>query len=344
MDLEKRRKAFLAKEVAQINFEEIKSFHELIDIFSKMSFQARALGICAKIWEKMLLDSERPTIFLGLAGALIAGGLRKLIADMIKLNFVDVIVSTGAILYQDLYQARGYKHYIGSPYVDDSELFSLNIDRIYDTFVDEEKFIETDLYISEFANNLEPRAYSSREFLELLAGKIKDENSILYNSKKYGVPIYCPCIADSSIGIGLAHYFKEKKEKEEDAIKIDPIKDNYEIANLVAKSKKTGAIYLGGGVPKNYINDAVVIADLLYGSRKGHEYAIQLTMDRPEHGGLSGSTLEEAKSWGKLARDVKKATAYVDITIGLPLIFAYLYERRELYKHRKRLKFNFSNL
>ncbi len=284
----------------------------------------------------MITDPARPTILLGLSGALIAGGMRKVIRDLIDAGFVDVVVSTGAIVYQDIYQAQGYKHFMGTPKADDAVLHDLYIDRIYDAYVDEVGFVKTDDVIAEIAAAIPPKKYSTREFLFHLGERVaSDPNSIVGTASKRGVPIFVPAIADSSIGIGLAGLYRAAKKKNRALMQLDTIQDNYEIAQIVLKSKKTGSIYVGGGVPKNYINDAAVMLDYT----PGHAYALQITTDAPHWGGLTGSTLDEAKSWGKVSKKATRATAYVEATICLPLIAAYVLQSKELTRGRKRLKF-----
>ncbi|MDH5806143.1 MAG: deoxyhypusine synthase family protein [Candidatus Methanomethylicaceae archaeon] len=335
-DLELREK-LLSHPIIPLDLKKIITIKDLVENWKNCGIQSRNLAECAMVYENMLLDEDRPTIFLGLAGALIAGGLRKVISDMILKGIVDVIVSTGAILYQDYYIAQGYKHYKASSNIDDEKLRDLYIDRIYDAYVDEIGFVNCDEKIAEFCSTLEPKRYSTREFLYLLGSTLNDEESILYNAYKYGVPIFCPAIADSSIGISLAGYFKWAKEHGIETFVIDVMKDNYEIAQIILKSKKTGAIYIGGGVPKNYINDAAVMLDYT----EGHHYAFQITTEPPHWGGLSGSTLDEAKSWGKICKKATRATVYVEATIALPLIVGYILQKG-LYKNRKRLKFIWS--
>jgi len=314
----KKKKEYLTTPVQSIDLEKVDSVADLVDAFSKASIQARALGECVDVYRQMLEDKD-VTIMIGLTGALIAGGLRKVIRDMIKNRVVDVVVSTGAIMYQDVYQARGFRHYVGHPAMDDVELRDLFIDRIYDTLVDEEKFGETDFWFAKIAEKLEPRGYSTREFFEFVASHLDDDNSIVKTAADSGVPIFCPALNDSSIGIGLTKYYAEHHD--EKRMYIDPICDNYEITNIVCNSKETAAIYVGGGVPKNWINDSIIMA--LYAAnfeREGHKYAFQITADAPHWGGLSGSTLKEAQSWGKISKRSTKATCYVETTIGLPLI------------------------
>lgn len=337
------RKKILSKPIKQIDLDKVKTILDLVESFKNASIQARNLGKCAEVYENMLADKDRPTIVLGLSGPLIAAGLRKIIRDMVYYNLVDVIVSTGAIMYQDLYQARGFKHYAGSPDMDDRVLRDHMIDRIYDTLVDEEKFEETDRMIGKLIDGLKPRNYSSREILAFLGKHVgsNDENSILYTAYKKGVPVFSPALNDSSIGIGLTlHYERQKDSKR---ITLDSLKDNHEFLQIVLKSKKTGAILVGGGVPKNWINDAVVMANYAYGKEiEGHSYAFQITTANPADGGLSGSTLEEAQSWGKIWKKATKATAYVEASVALPLIVGAMLQKR-VTKGRKKINFLWKN-
>lgn len=335
------KKKILSKPIKQLDLDETKTILDLVEGFRNTSIQARNIGKCYEVYDNMLTDKERPTIILGLSGALVAAGLRKVIRDMIHYGIVDVVVSTGAIMYQDLYQARGFKHYVGSPDMDDKVLRDQMIDRIYDTLVDEEKFEETDRMIAKMIASLKPCNYSSREILAFLGEGIGDENSILYTAYKNGVPIFAPALNDSSIGIGLTLYYE--KHKDSDRITLDPIKDNHEFLHIVLKSKKTGVILVGGGVPKNWINDAVVMANYAYGKEmEGHSYAFQITTANPADGGLSGSTLEEAQSWGKIWKKATKATAYVEASVALPLIVGAVMQKG-LWKNRKRLEFIWNN-
>ena len=337
----KEKRRILSQPIEAIDLSNLSSIKDLVASFGKMSIQARCIGRCATVYENMLEDPKRPTIFLGLAGPLIAAGLRKIIRAMIEFNIVDVIVSTGAIFYQDLYQSFGYKHYLGSPEAEDSHLRELFINRIYDTYVDDEKFIKSDSWVGRFADSLEPRTYSSREFLHLLGKKIKDENSILKTAAKYGVPVFSPALNDSSIGIGLTNHYHLKTQKEKPKVIIDAIRDNYELTQLIVKSKKTAAIYVAGGVPKNFINDAVVTSYIFGKNTGGHSYAFQVTTDVPHWGGLSGSTFEEAKSWGKVSKNATKAMAFVEPSVSLPLIVGYVLQKK--LKPRKRLIHQWKN-
>ena len=257
---------------------------------------------------------------LGLAGPLVAAGLRKVIRDMIAYGFVDVVVSTGAILYQDLYQSQNFKHYVGTPDADDSVLRDLYIDRIYDTYVDESQFWRLDCSVGSFADSLPAGRYSSRHFLKELGSAIDDDQSILATAARHGVPVFSPAINDSSIGIGLTEHYHRCVLENRRGVTIDSIQDNYELTQIVVKSKATAAVYIAGGVPKNFINDSVVMAYIFNMDTGGHRYAIQLTTDVPHWGGLSGSTLSEATSWGKVSREATHCMAFVEPSVSLPLV------------------------
>jgi deoxyhypusine synthase len=332
------RRALLKDPVVPLDLEKATTLMDLVEAWKDGGIQSRSLAECASVYENMLKDKDRPTVFLGLSGALIAGGMRKVISDMISKGIVDVVVSTGAILYQDYYASQGFKHYKGTPKADDEVLHDLYIDRIYDSYVDEIGFVECDDRIAEYCSKLETRNYSTRDFLHGLGKTTQDKDSILGNAAKRGIPVFCPAIADSSIGIGLAGYFRWAKSNSHPTFTIDVMKDNYEIAQIILKSKKTGSIYLGGGVPKNYINDAAVMLEYT----KGHAYVFQITADAPHWGGLTGSTLDEAKSWGKVAKKATRATVYAEVTLALPLIVGYVLQKG-LDLDRESLKYAWKN-
>lgn len=336
--LKKQKKAILSRKVRPIDLKKARTISELMDSYKDSSIQARNLGSCAEVFKCMLTDKDRPTIMLGLAGPLIAAGLRQVIRDMIKYKLIDVIVSTGAILYQDYYQALGARHYIGTPDADDALLRDLLINRIYDVYIDEEKVGLIDSRIGKFACSLKPGIYSSREFILLLSETLNDKNSILYTARKHNVPIFCPAINDSSIGIGLTEHYYWKKKTGNRGIAIDSIRDNFELTQIVVKSKATAAFYVAGGVPKNYINDSVVMGYIFGHNTGGHKYALQVTTDAPHWGGLSGSTLHEATSWGKINRKANRAMAFVEPSVSLPMLVGYALQKN-LGKKRSRLKF-----
>ncbi|MGH9481379.1 MAG: deoxyhypusine synthase family protein [Terriglobales bacterium] len=313
--------------IRPIDFDQIGSVADLVGAMRGASIQARNLGLCAEVLDNLYADPERPTILLGLAGPLIAAGLRKVLRDLVAGGFVDVIVSTGAILYQDIYQARGFGHFAGDPNADDAQLRELLIDRIYDTYVDEEKFMETDTWLGYLADELPPGNYSSRAYMEFVGSKLTDEQSIVRTASQRGIPMFVPAINDSSIGIGLTHHYHRATRAGRARLAIDSIRDNYELTQIVVQSPQTAAIYIAGGVPKNYINDSVVMA-YIFEAEKGHRYALQLTADVPHWGGLSGSTLKEAMSWGKIQTQATTAMCFVEPSVSLPLLAGYALQRR----------------
>ncbi|MBI4212546.1 MAG: deoxyhypusine synthase family protein [Deltaproteobacteria bacterium] len=322
------KRELLGQPVEMIDLEKIATIEDLVAAYGKASIQARNIGKCADVYEQMLTDAERPTILLGIAGPLIAAGLRKVIRDMIEFGMVDAVVSTGAILYQDLYQAMGFKHAVGSPEADDKKLRDLYIDRIYDTYVDEDRFWRLDCSVGAFADKLPPGNYSSRQFLYELGKSVDDKNSILATAARKGVPIFSPALNDSSIGIGITdHYHRCLKEKRP-GMTIDSIRDNYELTQIVVKSKCTAAVYIAGGVPKNFINDSVVMSYIFGLDTGGHRYALQLTTDAPHWGGLSGSTLDEATSWGKVSKKATHSMAFVEPSVSLPLIVGSMMQKQ----------------
>lgn len=332
------KERLMATPVHQVDLEKIEGIDDLVAAYGRASIQARNIGRCAEIYEKMIADPDRPTIFLGLAGPLVAAGLRKVIRDMIEHKMVDAVVSTGAILYQDLYQAMGFRHAEGTPDADDRRLRDLHIDRIYDTYVDEEKFWTLDCSVGHFADALPPGRYSSREFLARLGKTIDDPNSILGTAARHGVPVFSPAINDSSLGIGLTEHYHRCLQAGRDSVVIDSIRDNYELTQIAVLSPCTAAFYVAGGVPKNYINDSVVMAYIFGKNTGGHRYAIQVTTDSPHWGGLSGSTLSEAMSWGKVSKKANHCMAFVEPSVSLPLVVGYALKRGAA-KKRPRLAF-----
>jgi deoxyhypusine synthase len=326
-----RRDELLGEPIRHLELGKIKGIADLLEAFRYTSFQSRALANCFDVYSSMLDDEKRVTVFMGLSGALVAGGMRTVVVDMMEHGLIDVLVSTGANLYHDLAEANGPTHFVGSQHADDSKLRELNIDRIYDTYADETKFKALDERLSEIMDSLEPGAYSTREFLSFLGSQIDDENSILRKANIMDLPIFCPALNDSSLGIALAAYYARKRGDPKGMATIDPARDVYEIAQIMEKSEKTGVIYVGGGTPKNYIQQLEIVLDALgviHGNRRGHNYAIQITTDDPKWGGLSGCTFEESQSWGKISIDSLRATCYIDASVGLPLLVGALLERR----------------
>jgi deoxyhypusine synthase len=345
----RRKKALLSRPTTPVRVARGTTVSQLLDGYREASFQARALGRCAAIFEAMLKDRKRPTIFLGLAGSLIAAGMRQVIVDLVEKNMVDVVVSTGAIISQDFYQVRGGRHYHGDARADDKELRDLYIDRLYDTFIDEEKYWKTDLVISRFADSLvgqpgrhglgEGGTLSSRAFLALLGEKAKrDKGSILGACARNGVPLFVPALNDSSIGIGLTEHYHRWRSRGKTPFQISSIRDNYELTQIVVKSPATAAVYVSGGVPKNYINDSIVMSYIFGLDTGGHKYALQITTDAPHWGGLGGSTLSEATSWGKVSKKATHEMAFIETSVALPMLYGYALQKGAA-KGRSRLRF-----
>ncbi len=332
----------LTKAIRAVDVTRVRGLGDLLQQFQGTSIQARNLGRCLEVWENALTDPKRPTIFLGLAGPLIAAGLRKTIRDLIDWGLVDVVVSTGAVLYQDLYQTIGGRHWMGTPTADDVRLRELYLDRIYDTYVDELKFEETDRAIGKVTEGFPARPASSREFLGFLGQEFPSSDSILATAARRGVPVFSPALIDSSIGIGLTLHYQANRGKPSRFL-LDAVRDNYELVQILSASPRTAVVYLGGGTPKNWINDGIVMANYAFGREgEGHYYALQLTTDVPHWGGLSGSTLDEAQSWGKIAKTATRAMAHVEASIGLPLLVGALWDRRRIWKGRRRLRFSWT--
>ena len=332
-----KKSKFLNVPVEPFTVEPNLSVEELLRRMERISFQGRNLATAHQVWQKMLGDGV--LIFLGVAGALSAGGLRLVIAHLIEHRYVDCLVSTGANLYHDLHETRGRRHFLGSPDADDLELQSEHIDRVYDTLVDEDEFVDNDSWIGRFAAGLEGRPYTTREFLYLLGGHLwyeTQQDGILTAAFRSNVPIFCPAIADSSIGMGLSQARRHGSEKGQ----IDVIGDIAESANIVIRRRPTASVVLGGGTPKNFINQASVQAEFYSPGGEGHRYALQIVTDVPHFGGASGSTLDEAQSWGKVAGDADRVTVHADVTLALPLLASALAgSARERLKARRPAQF-----
>jgi deoxyhypusine synthase len=315
--MSRRKSRFLRKPVDPFVVNANASADDVLARMERISFQGRNLATARRIWEKML--GSDATIFMGCAGALSAGGMRMILAHLIEHRYIDCLVSTGANLYHDLHETRGRRHFIGSPQLDDAALAAERIDRVYDTLASEDEFCRNDEWIASFCLKLERRPYTSREFLYKLGEhlwKETENNGILTAAYRANVPIFCPAIADSSIGMGLS----QARHRDQTAGQLDVIGDIIESANIVIRRPSTATIVLGGGTPKNFINQASVQAEFYDDRVGGHKYAIQIITDAPHFGGASGSSLEEAQSWGKLSIESEKVTVHSDVTIALPLL------------------------
>ena len=332
------KKDFLKKEVEHID---ITSFdaRKIISSMEKMSFVSRETANAANIFNDMIRDKDC-TIFLTLAGSTSAAGCMHIYRDMIKYNMVDAIVATGAsIIDMDFFEALGFKHYQGSQFQDDKELRKNYIDRIYDTYIDEDELQMCDKTIEEIADSLEARSYTSREFIneigKYLKSNAKKKNSLIETAYDNEVPIFCPAFTDSSAGFGLVMHQERNPKKH---LTIDSIREFRELTEIKIRSKDSGLFMIGGGVPKNFIQDTVICAELLGKEVDMHKYAIQITVADSRDGACSSSTLKEASSWGKV--DVaKEQMVFAEAKSVLPLIASDAYHKGD-WKNRTKKKFS----
>ncbi|MFA4905905.1 MAG: deoxyhypusine synthase [Candidatus Margulisiibacteriota bacterium] len=331
-----------------------KKVDQLLDEMLATGFQGKSLGECFAVWKQML-NEKKITIWLGITGAIVPAGMRRALAYLIRHRMVDVVVSTGAQLFHDAAEAMGIKHYRGSPMVDDAALLKEGIDRFYDVLVQENLQRKVDREIQKFIETLDPDyQYSSREFLCLLGWHLskiaKDKESILVEAALHGVPVFAPALNDSSIGYSFVMARRGIRDKkggqgfEQTGKKtfryIDQMKDTDETVQIAECSPKSGVVYLGGGVPKNFIQQTELLNLILGNELPGHEYAVQLTTDAPHWGGLSGCSFSEAVSWGKISSHAKMAQCFCDITIGLPLLAHGLAEHEKLAERRPKPVFD----
>ena len=312
----------------------------LVDAMENMAFTARDLNRAARIYDMMLKDNNCG-IILTLAGSLFSAGLKKVVYDMIMNNMVDAIVSTGAIIVdQDFFEALGFKHYKGTKWVDDNEMRDLHIDRIYDTFIDEDELRICDDTCAKIFNSMEPKPYSSREFLYEFGrylennGGPKVDDSVVWAAYKKNVPIFVPAFSDCSAGFGFVVH---QTQNPNNHCSVDSAKDFLELTKIKLASKDTGIFMIGGGVPKNFTQDIVVAADILQEDATMHKYAVQITVADERDGALSGSTLKEASSWGKVETTFEQMV-YSEATVAMPLVVGYAYHKGS-WKERKGKEF-----
>lgn len=299
------------------------SVDELLENMSGAGFQGRKLGESFQIWKEMI-ETKDIRIILGLSGAIVPAGMQECIIQLIENRFVDCIVSTGANMFHDLCEHMGIKHYKGTHLVDDSVLFNNGVNRIYDVFASDKLICQMEEYVSAFGTSLGKQTMSSRAFLKLLGDKINAERpegrSILGTCAKLNVPVHVPALADSSIGIGLVDAKRHGAE-----LVIDQVADADELSEFVELGGQSGVIYLGGGTPKNFIQQTEVIRPKYQNKYLGgHMFALQYTTDAPHWGGLSGCTFEEGISWGKEKPESRKLQCFCDITIALPIVTSAL--------------------
>ena len=306
---------------------------ELLAGMARTGFQGRRLGESVEAWASMIRDPGC-TILLGLSGAMVPAGMGRVLADLASRNYFDVLVSTGANIFHDTCEHLGVRHYQGHTCADDQELFSRGIDRIHDIFAYEKEFRAVDRRIADFAKGIAPFKGSSREFIDRLGMHLRKEapqgKSLIITCVEKGIPVFIPALSDSSIGIGLV-----MARREGAAVEVDQLADVEEITAMVEGSKRTGVVYVGGGVPKNFIQQTQVIASIHGQDLEGHDYAVQFTTDAPHWGGLSGCTFDEAVSWGKESPTSQRVQVFCDATIALPIVASALVARGERRAGRK---------
>jgi deoxyhypusine synthase len=332
-----RKHEMLSRPTRPFEIDRRKNVASLLAKMQGISFQGRNLATAYEVWQRMLRD--RTMIMMGVAGAMVPAGMRRLLVYVIKNRLIDCLVSTGANFFHDIHESLGRRHYQCSPNVNDVDLQKYLIDRMYDTLADEEEFREEDAYMGRFASTLDAsRPYTTREFLHLLGQDISKrakEDGIVTAACKAGIPLYCPAIGDSSIGIGIA----ENRFLGKNRLTFDVIGDVLETARLAGESPSSGVIYFGGGTPKNFIQQSEVTATFMRQANNGHKYALQVVTDAPHWGGLSGCTFEEAQSWGKIAHDASMVTVHCDSTIAMPILVTALSENMGLSRKRKKPAF-----
>lgn len=333
-----KKKEILKSVVKHIDVAKINST-AIIDAMRDMSFTSRDTADAADILNRMIRD-KNCTVFLTLAGSTSAGGCMQVYVDMVRYKMVDAIVATGAsIVDMDFFEALGFKHYKGSYNADDSVLRNNYIDRIYDTYIDEEELQVCDMTIKKIADTLEPRPYSSREFIremgKYLVKNSKKKNSLVQACYENNVPIFCPAFSDSSAGFGLVKHQWTRPDKH---MTIDSVRDFLELTMIKMKAKSSGLFMIGGGVPKNFIQDTVICAEVLGKEVPMHKYAIQITVADPRDGACSSSTLKEASSWGKVDTVFEKMV-YAEATSVVPLIVSYAYHKG-YWKSRKKYEWS----
>jgi len=318
-----KREDFLREHVAHMKLDSKMTVNELVQQFSNSGcFGAGRLSTACDIFERMVRDEEC-TIFLAIAGAVVPAGLRTVIADLVRKKLVNMVVSTGANMVHDLIEALGGHHYKGHWLVDDSLLYEYHIYRIYDVFVPEEDFMKSDIALTnmfdEIAKENKGHALSSRELTREIGSRLNDSGSILRAAYEADIPVFLPAIRDSELGV--IYWFHTNGHSRNELLKVDAFKEVPEIIDIVRRSPRLGMVVIGGGVPRNTIQHAAAAAG------KGLDYAVVITMDRPETGGLSGSTLEETVSWGKVKKKAGKVMVIGDAMIVFPVMVAAVLER-----------------
>jgi deoxyhypusine synthase len=304
-----------------------RSISELLDAMGRTGFQGRSLASALEVLVRMIEDDEN-TIFFGYSGSMSTTGQSKIVSWLVENRFVDVLVSTGANVSEDVFEGLGFSYYQGSPVVDDGELLRHQIDRFYDVYADELQYRELENFIAEFISTLEAGGvYSSADFLRLF-GAFQYErgvNSITATAARAGVPVFSPGLADSGYGVAATLLARDRGH----SVVLDQFADFRQLAAIGERAGATSVVYIGGGVPKDTIQLVTVMVSLAQGGDDvaPHKYAVQITTDSPQWGGLSGCTFEEAISWGKIDETAVRAVCYCDATIALPILAHALLER-----------------
>ena len=325
-----RKAELLARPVEHVD---ITSFdaRPIIAAMDKMSFSSRDLARAADIYDRMLNDPDC-TVILTLAGSTSAGGCMDAYAEMVASGMVDVIVATGAsIVDMDFFEAMGFRHYQAREVERDEELRALLIDRIYDTYIDEDDLQRVDHTIGDIADAMEPGAISSRAFIREMGRWLtehgKKENSLVRLAYAYDIPIFCPAFSDSSAGFGLVRHQVDRLKADAPYLAIDSVADFRELTRIKIEAGATGLLMIGGGVPKNFAQDTVVCAELLgHEDVEMHKYAVQITVADVRDGACSSSTLKEACSWGKVSTALEQMV-FAEATTVLPLLASDAYHR-----------------
>lgn len=325
-----QKAALLADVVEHVDISQYDA-RPVIDSMRKMSFSSRDTARAADILN-MAIEDPACSVWLTLAGSTSAGGCMHVYRDMIRYGMIDAVISTGAsIIDMDFFEALGFKHYQAQSAVDDRDLRALYIDRIYDTYIDEEELQACDHAIKQIADGLQPRPYSSREFIHeigkwLAAGHAKKPGSLIQTAYEEGAPIFCPAFSDSSAGFGLVKHQAERIKAGQPYVSIDSVADFRELTDVKLAAGTTGLFMVGGGVPKNFAQDTVVCAEILGHEAEMHKYAVQITVADVRDGACSSSTLKEACSWGKV--DVTyEQMVFAEASTVVPLMVSDAYHR-----------------
>ena len=336
------KKELLKEEVKHIDIKKINTT-DLVNAMRDMSFSSRDTANAADIYDRMINDKDC-SIILSLAGSTSAAGCMQVYVDMVKNKMIDAVVATGAsIIDMDFFEALGFKHYKGTPFIDDKHLRSNYIDRIYDTYIDEEELQNCDATIKVIADRLEKRPYSSREFIWEIGrwltegNNAKKTDSLIQACYENNVPIFCPAFSDCSAGFGLVLHQVENPDKH---LTIDSVRDFKELTDIKIEAGTTGLFMIGGGVPKNFVQDTVVCAEILGHEVEMHKYAVQITVADSRDGACSSSTLKEACSWGKVDTAFEQMV-YAEATTVVPMIASYIYHKGDW---KKREPKNFAKM